>query len=821
MATEKSADAVQRLLRIGGIQTLMVEPLAASAPPADAAAAPRGKTLEPGVKPAETVRVDIGRLDQLMDLAGQLVIGKARVTQIAERLKKVVANGASARTLSAVTAELEKMAEGAAAAAGGVTLRAEMEDLRTTARQLHKDLDGVHRDLESLAQARTCVNDLFETVHLLDRVSDGIHQSVMDTRMLPVGPLFARFHRVIRDITRANGKDIRLVISGEKTELDKRMIDELADPMIHLIRNAADHGIESPEVRAAAGKPRQGTISLDACHRGSNIVIRVSDDGQGLNHERIRAKAVEKGLISAADAERMTPQQIYQLIWLPGLSTAEKLTEVSGRGVGMDIVRSTIDELNGTTEIESEPGRGTTLTIKLPLTLAILPSLMVEIGGDVFALPLESVVEIVDVRRRDMATVCGCPTVPIRDRVVSILTLGTIFQWRHRQREDGKRGSRNDHAGDHQRRKPATGAGRGPCPRRRGRSDQVYRRQLSQRGRHRGRQYSGRWPRLPDSRSARTNRNVVSLYCCRGRRLGGYPMTDVSCLETTKLSLLREFFASATHDASAAMCCWTNSLITLTLDEVCEIPLQNVCADLNLGDEPLTMVVFNLDGGTGGAMILTFTEESARRLAASLARNRSAGRPGLERIGAVGADRDGKHPRLRLRERHHPLDRSSGGAVTAALCGGLWGQRAPAGAAGPGGRHGHRADRPHAFSTQGCRVELVAAVHSHYGLAYGNGTRLASNALTSGNDRREMGRTTWFTALPKTWRRKCPSGWGRRSSPTNRPDSRRSSALASPSRSTRRSCNWACSVTWCCRTATATSRPRPSSPIPPCPTCSR
>jgi two-component system chemotaxis sensor kinase CheA len=252
----------------------------------------------------------------------------------------------------------------------------------------------------------------------------------MDTRMLPVGPLFARFHRVIRDITHANGKDIRLVISGEKTELDKRMIDELADPMIHMIRNAADHGIESPEVRIAAGKPRQGTIRLDACHRGSNIVIRVSDDGQGLSHERIRAKAVDKGLISAADAERMTPQQLYQLIWLPGLSTAEKVTEVSGRGVGMDIVRSTIDELNGTTDIDSAPGRGTTLTIKLPLTLAILPSLMVDIGGDVFALPLESVVEIVDVRRRDVTTVCGLPTVSVRDRVVCILTLGTIFKWR-------------------------------------------------------------------------------------------------------------------------------------------------------------------------------------------------------------------------------------------------------------------------------------------------------------------------------------------------------------------------------------------------------
>ena len=431
VATEKSPEAMGHLLHVAGIQQMTVEPLAVKPLPVEIPAVGCVKAPEPSLKPAETLRVDIERLDQLMNLAGQLAISKARVTQIAEKLRKVVAGETSARILSGVTAELEKMAGGSTSSTSTATLRADMEHLRNTARHLHNDLDAVRREVESLAHARGCVNDLFETIHLLDRVSDGIHQSVMDTRMLPIGPLFARFHRVIRDITRANGKDIRLAISGEKTELDKRMIDELADPMIHMIRNAADHGIESPEVRAAAGKPRQGTISLDAFHRGSNIVIRVSDDGQGLDHERIRAKAVEKGLVSATDAERMTRQQIYQLIWLPGLSTAEKVTEVSGRGVGMDIVRSKIDEINGVIEIDSEPGQGATLTIKLPLTLAILPSLMVEIDGDVFALPLESVVEIVRIQRRDTTTVHGRLTVMVRDRVVSIVTLGTLFNWRH------------------------------------------------------------------------------------------------------------------------------------------------------------------------------------------------------------------------------------------------------------------------------------------------------------------------------------------------------------------------------------------------------
>ena len=260
--------------------------------------------------------------------------------------------------------------------------------MRSHARRIQHDLEEIRRDVEALATVRASVNDLFETIHLLDRVTDGIQQSVMDTRMLPIGPLFQRFKRVIRDISRANGKNIRLEINGEKTELDKRMIDELGDPLIHMVRNSADHGIESPEVRLAAGKPEQGTVTLDAFHRGNSIYIRVSDDGKGLDSERIKAKALEKGLITPVEAERMTKSQIFQLIWEPGLSTAEKVTEVSGRGMGMDIVKSKIELLNGTIELDSEPGRGTTVTIKLPLTLAILPSLMVSIDGDIFAMPL-------------------------------------------------------------------------------------------------------------------------------------------------------------------------------------------------------------------------------------------------------------------------------------------------------------------------------------------------------------------------------------------------------------------------------------------------
>jgi two-component system chemotaxis sensor kinase CheA len=384
----------------------------------------KGRAAESNAKPTETLRVDIERLDQLMNLAGQLVINKARFEQIGDKLKKAISGRQTRNAMSNISAMLDKMCQ-----TGEDGIQNDLEAVRSMARNIQNGMEEIRRDVEAMTSVRASVNDLFETIHLLDRVADGIQQSVMDTRMLPIGPLFQRFKRVIRDISRANGKDIHLEINGEKTELDKRMIDELGDPLIHMVRNSADHGIESPEVRQAAGKPAQGTVSLDAFHRGNSIYIRVADDGKGLDSERIKNKALEKGLIAPAEAERMTKQQIFQLIWEPGLSTAEKVTEVSGRGMGMDIVKSKIEQLNGTVELDSEPGVGTTITIKLPLTLAILPSLMVSIDGDVFAMPLESVVEIVSVSPQDICTVHRRPTARVRGRVVSMVELGKVFDW--------------------------------------------------------------------------------------------------------------------------------------------------------------------------------------------------------------------------------------------------------------------------------------------------------------------------------------------------------------------------------------------------------
>jgi two-component system, chemotaxis family, sensor kinase CheA len=414
-------------------------PAANAAPASDNAAAKTAdaktadaKTADAKNRPGETLRVDIERLDHLMNLTGQLVINRARLSQVGESLRTASGSKRSVEKLQKAFESLRTLAAEPSDDALLADPAAEAAHLRSQLRRLQTDMEQVCRDMTSLAGLGSSVGNLFEAVHQLDLVCNGIQQGVMDIRMVPIGPLFLRFKRVIRDITRTNNKDVRLIIKGEKTELDKRMIDELGDPLIHLVRNSADHGVELPSVREAAGKPRQGTVTLNAFHRGNSIIIQVSDDGKGLDEDRIRAKCIEKGLLSAADVEKMTRQQILQMIWEPGLSTAEKVTEVSGRGMGMDIVKCKIEALNGTVDLDSTPGVGTIFTIRLPLTLAILPSLMVEIDGDVFAVPMETVAEIVNVHPREVFSLHSRQAARVRQRVISVARLDEIFQWTNR-----------------------------------------------------------------------------------------------------------------------------------------------------------------------------------------------------------------------------------------------------------------------------------------------------------------------------------------------------------------------------------------------------
>ena len=382
-------------------------------------------------KPAETLRVDMERLDQLMSLAGELVINKARFSQIEMALKRTTASGHTLHTMANLLSLLDRIAHDVERDTTAAHMGRGIERFRTHARQMRTELEHIQHEIKRFRQAVTWIDELADTVHQLARVTEAIQKTVMDTRMVPIGPLFRRFKRVVRDIALGNEKEIQLVIHGENTELDKRVIDKLGDPLIHMVRNCADHGIETPAERAANSKPRQGTVTLDAFHLGHSILVTIADDGKGLDPDRIRNKAVQKGIVSAAAANKMLRQQLYQLVWEPGLSTAEQVTEVSGRGMGMDIVRSRIKDLNGSIELDSQVGFGTKITVTLPLKLATLTSLLVEIDGDVIAIPVEAVSEVVVLEQEDITTVHGIQTARIRGRVISVMHLAQIFSWNH------------------------------------------------------------------------------------------------------------------------------------------------------------------------------------------------------------------------------------------------------------------------------------------------------------------------------------------------------------------------------------------------------
>ncbi len=263
----------------------------------------------------------------------------------------------------------------------------------------------------------------------LDLLVSDLQNAVMKTRMQPIGRLFQKYPRIARDLARNLGKDVELVLAGEETEIDKTMIEDLSDPIIHLIRNAVDHGIESPLERLAAGKPEKSEVRLEARQEGDHIVILVADDGRGMNAERLRAKALEKGLIGNEEANTMDERQSFNLVFLPGFSTAAKVSDVSGRGVGMDVVRTNIQKLNGSIEIKSELGKGTTFIISLPLTLAILPVLIVKLGEQPFAVPLSMVREILPIVQSEIQEVGGRATMVVRGEVLPVYPLSYLIGW--------------------------------------------------------------------------------------------------------------------------------------------------------------------------------------------------------------------------------------------------------------------------------------------------------------------------------------------------------------------------------------------------------
>ncbi len=325
------------------------------------------RTIDPHLSNKDsTIRVDIERLDELLNIASELVLGRNRLTQINSEF----------------------------------TLQFEGTD-----------------------HAR----DLSEVVKLIDHMTNELQSIVMKTRMVKIGKVFNRFPRLVRDISRGTNKNVELVIEGEETELDKSLIEEINDPLVHIIRNSVDHGIEKPEDRVAAGKNPTGTIKLSADHEGNNITIIIEDDGKGIDPEVIKEKAVSKGLISAEKAKELNKQEIFNLIFFPGFSTAEVVTNISGRGVGMDVVRTNVTKLRGLINIESEKGAGTKLIIKLPLTLAIILGMIVKVKDESLVIPLSSVIETVRVHSDNINTINGHEVIRLRDNVIPVVDINELL----------------------------------------------------------------------------------------------------------------------------------------------------------------------------------------------------------------------------------------------------------------------------------------------------------------------------------------------------------------------------------------------------------
>ena len=266
--------------------------------------------------------------------------------------------------------------------------------------------------------------ELSEAIEQMDRVTTDLQSVVMKLRMLPVGQVFNRFPRMVRDLSHGLGKEINLVIQGEETELDRTVIDEIGDPLVHLLRNSIDHGIEKPADRVAAGKDPVGEVRLIARHEGNNVLLMVADDGKGLNPEVLKKKALEKGLVTKTELDAMEMSEILRLIFLPGFSTAETVTDVSGRGVGMDAVRNKIEALGGLLELESTMGKGTRVKIRLPLTLAIIQALLVRIREESYAIPLGSIDSTINIVPEDIRTIQQQEVILLRGQIIPLIRLG-------------------------------------------------------------------------------------------------------------------------------------------------------------------------------------------------------------------------------------------------------------------------------------------------------------------------------------------------------------------------------------------------------------
>ncbi|MBA9086111.1 two-component system chemotaxis sensor kinase CheA [Fontibacillus solani] len=311
-----------------------------------------------GSAPSRTIRVDIDRLDVLMNLLSELLIDRARLEQLANEVKR---------------------------------------------------------------------SDLTETVEHMSRVGSDLQNIVLKLRMVQVDTVFSRFPRMVRDLSKSLDKKIDLVITGAETEMDRTVIDEIGDPLVHLLRNAVDHGVESTAQRIALGKPETGTVQLRAFHSGNHVFIEIEDDGSGIDRHKVLGKALKNGIVSESEASQMSDEQVFMLLFAPGFSTAEVITDVSGRGVGLDVVRSKIESLSGVVSVESKLGQGTKFSVQLPLTLSIISAMLIKVGSEKYAIPLSSIVETGLIKRDQIRNVHGYTMIPYRDTHIPVMSLSQLF----------------------------------------------------------------------------------------------------------------------------------------------------------------------------------------------------------------------------------------------------------------------------------------------------------------------------------------------------------------------------------------------------------
>ncbi len=328
---------------------------------------------------------------------------------------------------SNVSSQENNLAQNTKQQVSSKTVRVNIDRLDTLM-NLVSELIIVKTQLEGLnVKENEMGNNYNDSVEYLERITTSLHDAVMKVRMVPVETVFNRFPRMIRDVSRKLGKEIELVMSGEETELDRTVIDEIGDPLIHLLRNAADHGLETTEERISIGKPRKGTIKLQAYQDGNSVVIEVEDDGKGINVNKIKNKAIEKGSVTKEEVAAMTENEAIELLFRPSFSMAEKISDLSGRGVGLDVVKSKITSLGGHVEVQTELGKGSKFIVRLPLTLAIIQALMISIGNEKYAIPLSNIQNIEDVRKEDIKLVQKQEVIVVRNEIIPIIRLRSVL----------------------------------------------------------------------------------------------------------------------------------------------------------------------------------------------------------------------------------------------------------------------------------------------------------------------------------------------------------------------------------------------------------